>query len=80
MIILEYLHQLERILYPGTIFFFGLWYSCNNYGHKSIDCRCYAWNINKWRKNNYENSKYQFEGNYVRKPCEAFDINDNLIQ
>ena len=24
------------------IFFFGLCYSCNNYGHKAIDCRAYA--------------------------------------
>ena len=23
-------------------FFFGLCYSCNNYGHKAIDCRAYA--------------------------------------
>ena len=28
------------------IFFFGLCYSCNNYGHKVIDCRAYAHNRN----------------------------------
>ena len=59
------------------IFFFGLCYSCNNYGHKAIDCRAYAQNINTWSRNSYENSRYQFEGNYARKPRGAFDINCN---
>ena len=38
--------------------FFGLHYSCNNYGHKAIDCRDYAKNRNTWRINSYENAKY----------------------
>jgi hypothetical protein len=58
------------LLYPGTN-------SCNNYGHKAIDCRAYAHNRNTWRRNSYENSRYQFEGNYVRNPRGAFDINYN---
>lgn len=48
-------------------FFFVLWYACNNYGHKDVGCRAYARNRKTWRKNRYENSKYKFEGNYVRK-------------
>ena len=28
-------------------------------------------------KNFYENSRYQFEGNYVRRPLEAFDRSYN---
>ena len=59
------------------IFFLGLCYSCNNYGHKAVNCRAYAWNINTWSKNSYENSRYQLEGNSIRKPHEAFDRNYN---
>ena len=52
-------------------------YYCNNYGHKVVDCRAYAWNINTWIRNRYENFRYQFEGNYFRKPHETFDRNYN---
>lgn len=52
-------------------------YACNNYGHKAIDYRAYAWNINTWSRNNYENSRYQVEGNYVRRPLTAFDSTYN---
>ena len=58
-------------------FIFGLFYSCNNYGHKAIDYRAYARNKNTWRINSYENSRCQFEGNYVRKPPGAFHRNYN---
>ena len=58
-------------------FFFGLCYSCNNYVHKAIYCRDYTQNRNTWRRNIYEKSKYQFESNYVRNPCGAFDRNYN---
>ena len=61
------------------ICFFGLCYSCNNYWHKAIDCRAYAWNRNTWSINSYENSRYQFEGNYVRKPHGALDRNYNIF-
>ena len=30
------------------IFFSGLCYACNNYGHKAIDCRTYARYRNEW--------------------------------
>jgi hypothetical protein len=62
-------------MYP--FFFFGLCYSCNNYGHNAIDCRAYARNRNTWSINSYENSRSQFDGNYVRKPRGAFDKNYN---
>ena len=70
--------SLKGLLYLGTnLFFFGLCYSCNNYGHKVIDCKAYAWNQNTLSRNGYENSSDRFEGNYVRNPCGAFDINYN---
>ena len=56
-------------------FFFGLCYSCNNYENKDIDCGSYAQNISTWDKNSYENSRYQFEGNYFRKHRELFGRN-----
>ena len=40
------------------IFFFGLCYSCNNYGHKAINCRFCARNRNTWKRNSYENSRF----------------------
>lgn len=54
-------------------FFFFLCYTCNDYGHKDIDCRFYVRNKNAWSINGYENSKYQVEGNYFRKPTFIFD-------
>ena len=59
--------------------FLGLCYACNNYGHKAIDCRVYARNRNTWRRNRYENSRYQVEGNCVRKSHVAPDRNYNRI-
>ena len=50
-----------------------------NYGHKAIDCRAYARNRNTWSINSYENSRYQFEGNYVINIHRSFDINYNLF-
>ena len=61
------------------IVFVGLCYTCNNYGHKAIDCRSYARNRNTWSKNNYENSRYQVKGNYVRKPPVASDRTYNIF-
>ena len=58
-------------------FFSGLCYTCNNYGHKAIDCRAYARYINEWGRNRYENSRYQVEENYIKKSQLAFDINYN---
>lgn len=40
-------------------FFSSLFYACNNYGHKAIDCRTYTRYINGCCRNIYENSKYQ---------------------
>jgi hypothetical protein len=57
--------------------FLGLCYSCNNFGHKAINCRAYAKGRNTWNKSSYENPKNHYEGNYPRKPHEAFDINYN---
>ena len=48
------------------IFFSSLCYTCNNYGHKAIDCRTYARYKNEWGRNRYENSKYQARENYMR--------------
>ena len=48
-------------------FFSGLYYTCNNYGHKAIDCRTYARYINEWGRNIYENSRYQAEENHLRR-------------
>ena len=59
--------------------FLGLCYACNNYGHKAIYCRAYAQNRNTWRKNSYENSRNQFEVNYVRQPHGSFDRNYNIF-
>ena len=53
-------------------FFFGLFYACNNYGHKVIDCRSYARDRNAWSRNSYENTQYQSKRNVVRKPTDAF--------
>ena len=41
-----------------TNFFFSLCYSCNNYGHKAINCRFCARNRNTWKRNSYENSRF----------------------
>ena len=56
-------------------FFLGLCYACNNYGHKAIDCKAYARYRNTWGKNRYENSRYQVEGNCVRKSHTTPDRN-----
>lgn len=53
------------------IFFFGLCYACNNYGHKAIDSRAYARDRNAWRRNSYENTQYQSKRNIVRKLIDA---------
>jgi hypothetical protein len=50
--------------------FLGLCYSCNNFGHKAINCRAYAKN-----RSNYEG--YSRMNNYLRKPHEAYNINYN---
>jgi hypothetical protein len=47
--------------------FLGLCYSCNNFGHKDINCRSYA-----KTRSNYEGYS---RNNYLRKPSEAFNIN-----
>ena len=53
--------------------FLGLCHACNIYGHQAIDCRAYAQNRDTWRRNSYENSKYQLEGSYVRKTHVSLD-------
>jgi hypothetical protein len=45
--------------------FLGLCYSCNNFGHKAINCRAYAKN-----KSNYEGYS---RNNYLRNPHEAYN-------
>ena len=60
--------------------FFGLCYSCNNYGNKVVDYKACAYNINTWSRNSYDNSRYPFEGNYFRNTCEAFEINNNIFR
>ena len=70
----------KRPLMPKyKVFFCVLCYTCNNYGHKVIYCRAYAQNRNTWRRNSYENSRYQFEGNYVRKPHVSLDRTYNIF-
>jgi hypothetical protein len=59
--------------------FLGLCYSCNNFGHKSINCRAYAKGINTWNKSSYENPKNNYEANYPRNPREMFDRNYNSL-
>ena len=47
--------------------FFGLCYTCNNYGHKAINCRTYIRHTYNWGRNRYENSKYKVAENYNRR-------------
>ena len=58
-------------------FFFGICYSCNNFGHKAIDCRAYGRNRNTWNRSNYERPINQYEDNNLRKSYEAADRNYN---
>lgn len=48
-------------------FFLGMSYACNNYGHKDIDYKSYARDVNTWRRSSYENSRYQGKDNFVKK-------------
>jgi hypothetical protein len=57
--------------------FLGLCYSCNNFGHKAINCRAYAKARNIRSKSSYENPKNHYEDNYPRKRREAFERNFN---
>jgi hypothetical protein len=49
--------------------FLGLCYSCNNFGHKAINCRAYARN-----RSNYGGYP---KNNYLRKPHESYNKNYN---
>jgi hypothetical protein len=57
--------------------FLGLCYSCNNFGHTTINYRDYANDRNTWCKSSYENPKNHYEENYPRNPHEAFEKNYN---
>jgi hypothetical protein len=57
--------------------FLGLCYSCNDFGHKAINCRACKKGRNTWNRSSHENPKNRYEDNYPIKPCEAFDINYN---
>jgi hypothetical protein len=50
-----------------------LCYSCNNFGHKAINCRAYAKGRNNWNRSRYANPMNHYEGNYPIKSCETFD-------
>ena len=52
--------------------FFGICYSCNNFGHKAINCRAYVRGRNTWNINGYENFK-----NHDEKPYKEFDRSYN---
>ena len=58
-------------------YFPGLCYSCSNFGHKVVDCRAYVRFESSWNRNAYGNPRNQNEGNYFRKPREAFNRNYN---
>ena len=62
------------------IFFSGLCYAYNNYGHKAIDCKTYIRYGYNWGRNRYENSKYQVEGNYNRRSQLAPNGNYNRFE
>ena len=49
------------------VLFSDLCYACNNYGHKSIDCRTYIRSGYNWGRSRYESPKYQEERNYNRR-------------
>jgi hypothetical protein len=57
--------------------FLGLCYSCNNFGHKAINCRAYAKGRNTSNLSSYENPKNNYEGKYPRNPREVFYGNYN---
>ena len=61
-------------------FFSGLCYACNNYGHKVINCKTYTRYGYNWSRNIYENSKYQVEGNYIRRSQLAPNKNYNKFE
>jgi hypothetical protein len=58
----------RRSLRYQTIFL-GLCYSCNNFGHKDINCKAYAKN-----RDNYEGHS---RINHLKKPHDVFNINYN---
>jgi hypothetical protein len=55
-----------------------LCYSCNNFGHKAINCRAIM-GRNTWNRSSYENTKNHYEINCPRNPRKAFDINYNSV-
>jgi hypothetical protein len=57
--------------------FLVLCYSCNNFGHKGINCRTYAKGRNTWNISSYENPKNHYEGNYSKNSREVFEKNYN---
>lgn len=61
--------------------FFGLCYSCNNYGHKTIDCRPYARNRNTWSKNSMRTLGINFKAIMSKSHVEPLiEITTNLEQ